>query len=395
MNLPKVAIIISHPIQHFCPQFVSYAAIIEYKTKVFFASSAGVKTYKDPTFKKEIQWANLNLDQFDHEFLNDGKVAIINKQLDAKNLENRLSSFAPDAVLIFGYSQKLQRRAYNWARKNSKKIIYFADSELRHERAWYKMLIKRFLLHKYFKNIDAFLTIGDANEAYYRYYNVPDYKMLRSAYPIDVKTFEAAYSNKKRMNEELRNQFSIAENDFVISVVGKFVPWKRQIDIIRAIALLEKDFQNIRLLMIGTGEMENAWQIEANKIKYNKIIFTGFVNPVDLPKYYAASDLYVHPAEIEPHSVAISEAIYMGCSILISDKCGSYGPNDDVQNGYNGFVFKCGDTSDLAQKIKQLLLNKELNDYFGMNSRKYALNAQYLAHQVGLRKALIFTELIK
>lgn len=393
--IPKVAIIISHPIQHFCPQFVDYAKNKEWMTKVFFASATGAQPYVDKSFKKEIQWSDLNLDLFEHEFLNDKKVLPISSELDAENIASRLTDYNPDAILIFGYIQKFQRRAYNWAKKNNKKLFYFGDSELRHRRPLYKTILKRFYLKKYFRNIDAFLTIGDANEDYYRYYNVPDYKLFRSAYPIDVNVFEEAYKNKKRLNTELRNQLSIAENDLVISVVGKFVQWKRQVDIIRAMALLENDFNNLRLLMIGTGEMEEAWKSEANKIKNNKIIFTDFVNPVDLPKYYAATDLYIHPAEIEPHSVAISEAIYMGCPILISDKCGSYGPNDDVQNGYNGFVYKCGDTFELAQKIKQLQLNKELRNYFGINSRKYALNSQYLAHQVGLSKALIFTNLIR
>lgn len=395
MNIPKVAIILSHPIQHFCPQFVNYAKNKEWKTKVFFASAAGVEPYVDPNFKKEIKWTDLNLDLFEHEFLNNKEVLPINSKLDASDLEIRLAEYDPDTILIFGYIQKFQRRAYKWAIKNKKRIFYFGDSELRHNRAIFKKFIKRFLLKNYFKKVDAFLTIGDANEAYYRYYNVPEYKLFRSAYPIDINSFEEAYKNKTVFKDELRNQLSIAENEFVISVVGKFVSWKRQVDIIRAIELLEADFNNICLLMIGQGEMEEVWKNEAEKIRKNKILFTKFVNPVDLPKYYAATDLYIHPAEIEPHSVAISEAIYMGCPILISDKCGSYGPNDDVQNGYNGFVYRCGDIVGLATKIKHMLLDKELGNYFGINSRKYALNSQNLAHQVGLKKALIFTNLIR
>lgn len=393
--IPKIAIIISHPIQHFCPLFVNLSKSNEWKIKVFFASATGAQPYVDPSFKKEIQWSDLNLDLFEHEFLNDKKVLPISSALDAENIAGRLTDYNPDAILIFGYTQRFQRRAYNWARKNNKKLFYFGDSELRHHRPFYTRIAKKLFVKKYFKDINAFLTIGDANEAYYRYYKVPDYKLCRSAYPIDVNVFEQAYQNKKILNDELRKKFFISENDFVISVVGKLVPWKRQVDIIRAVALLEKDYNNIRLLILGTGEMEEAWKSEAEKIQNNKIIFTEFVNPVELPKYYAATDIYVHPAEIEPHSVAISEAIYMGCPILISDKCGSYGPNDDVQNGYNGLVYKCGDIVELAYKMNQLLLNQEQRNYFGMNSRKFAMNAQYLAHQVGLKKALVFTELIK
>src|SRR3989337_880071 len=163
MSKPKIAIIISHPIQHFCPQFVNYAKNKEWMTKVFFASAAGVQPYVDPNFKKEIQWGGLNLELFEHEFLNNGKILPVNTKLDAVNLEIRLAEFAPDAVLIFGYTQKIQRRAYHWAKKNNKRIFYFGDSELRHKRSLYISFFKRILLQKYFDNIDAFLTIGDAN----------------------------------------------------------------------------------------------------------------------------------------------------------------------------------------------------------------------------------------
>jgi len=394
MNLPKVAVIISHPIQHFCPLFVNYAKSTEWKIKVFFASSVGLNIYLDRDFHKEIQWPNLNLSHFDHVFLNNGETLPINSKLYAEDLERQLNNYEPNAVLIFGYIQKLQRQAYKWAKSNKKKIFYFSDSELRHHRPWYKKFVKNIILNTYYKNIDAFLTIGDANEAYYRSYGVPDYKLFRSAYPIDVQVFEEAYKNKKQLNVELRQNFSISDKDVVISVVGKFVSWKRQIDIIKAISLLDDKYDNIKLFIIGSGMKEEFLKNEAKKIKNNKIIFTDFTVPNDLSKYYAATDIYIHPAEKEPHSVAISEAIYMGCPIIISDKCGSYGPNDDVQNSYNGFVYHCGNIDELAQAIEHLSINTKLKNYFGANSRKIALNSQYLTHTIGLKKVLIFNNLL-
>jgi glycosyltransferase involved in cell wall biosynthesis len=58
-----------------------------------------------------------------------------------------------------------------------------------------------------------------------------------------------------------------------------------------------------------------------------------------LPAYYAVSDVYIHPPSIEPHSIAMSEAIYVGCPVVLSDRCGSFGPTDDVREGINGFVY--------------------------------------------------------
>ena len=60
---------------------------------------------------------------------------------------------------------------------------------------------------------------------------------------------------------------------------------------------------------------------------------------------YCAADVYVHCSDNEPHSLAITEAIYCGLPVVLSDRCGSYGPTDDVQPGINGFVYRCGDVA--------------------------------------------------
>lgn len=60
----------SHPIQHFCPMYASWASIEGIDLKVFFGSNLGAVKYVDPNFGKEIVWSNLYLDEFKHEFLN-------------------------------------------------------------------------------------------------------------------------------------------------------------------------------------------------------------------------------------------------------------------------------------------------------------------------------------
>ena len=50
-------------------------------------------------------------------------------------------------------------------------------------------MTKRIVLPRFFQECDGFLTIGDNNEDYYRHYGVPDAKMHRGAFPIDVGRF--------------------------------------------------------------------------------------------------------------------------------------------------------------------------------------------------------------
>ena len=119
-----------------------------------------------------------------------------------------------------------------------------------------------------------------------------------------------------------------------------------------------------------------------------RIEFAGFVDPVQLPKYYAASDIYIHPSKVDPHPLAISEAIYMGCPVIVSDRCGSYGINDDVQEGQNGLVYKWGNIVQLKNSIMKLATDNQLRNDFGNYSHEIAVESQLKSHGFGLQEAL-------
>lgn len=374
----RLAIIVSHPIQHFCPLYANWAKNDLWEIKVFFASNAGAKPYFDENFKKMITWEGLRLEQFAHEFLNGEQDIPVNASTDASNLANSLQTFAPDAVLTYGYDQRLQRRAKRWAISQGIPVIYFADSELRQQRSIIKQWLKKLWLPYYFQEITSFLVTGNANEVYYVHYGVPQSKMIRSSYPIDRDLYEDAWNNRENLSASIRAKYEIPVDSVVVSMAGKLIDRKRQIDLIHALSKVKNC--HITLLLIGTGEKEEAWKIAASEIKHHRIIFAGFIEAHHLPAYYAASDIYAHVSEAEPHSVAVSEAIYMGCPVIISHTCGSYGMDDDVQVGVNGYVFPCKNIDQLAQKIEHLATNYELRNSMSTQSNLIAVSNQRVTH---------------
>lgn len=393
MGKVKIAIVISHPIQHFCPQYVSFTKNDDAEIKVFFGSALGYKKYVDENFKQEIHWNNLNLDQFDHLFLNGDKVIQGDKDLDASSLENELDQYRPDILFTYGYFQKLQRRARKWALRKKVQLAYISDSELRHHSNYFKDILKGFFLRRYFSRIDYFLTMGNANEAYYLKYKVPKEKMIRMHYPIDRESYIIDYDQRKPLRKKIRDDFQIPAGEIVLSVVGKLVSWKNQDHLIEALLLLEKEGIYLHLFIIGSGEKKSEWEQKAKTLTKSKVYFPGFVDIKELPAYYAATDIYVHPASLEPHSVAISEAIFMGCPVIISDRCGSYGDEDDVQEGKNGFVYWFGNIRELAQKIKLLATDEAMRKEFGMYSHKIADTFQQRSHVEMLKDLLNKLEL--
>ncbi len=376
----SIAIVVSHPIQHFCPQYVSFAENENIQLRVFFGSALGYKKYVDENFKQEISWGNLQLERFDHVFLN-GEVALpSDKNLDAVSVEMELAAFAPDLMIVYGYFQKLQRRAYAWATKNNVPLAYISDSELRHHDNPLRRLVKSVFLRRYFSRISYFLSVGDANEAFYAKHGVSAKKMLRMHFPIDVQQYSESYQYKDVLRTEIREQYCIPDEDIVVAVVGKLAPWKSQEHLIDALLLLEEEGLYIHLFILGSGVTMDLLKKKAKRLVNSRVFFPGFVDTEVLPAYYAAADIYAHPASKEPHSIAISEAIYMGCPVVLSDRCGSYGDTDDVQPGRNGFVFPYADIKALANQIKRLAISQTEREKFGRASHTMAEGFQTSAH---------------
>jgi glycosyltransferase involved in cell wall biosynthesis len=384
-SVPRIAIVVSHPIQHFVPQYESLARRHDFEIRVFFGSRAGLADYDDKNFGRAIRWDGMNLETFPNEFLTDQSV-MPSRALDAPGLGARLRRYRPDVVLVYGYNQRLQRRARRWAIDHNVALLMFSDSELRQHRPLPVRALKALVLRGYFREINAFLTTGDANEEYYRHYGVPDRKMIRAPYPIDRNTYNAALAEADMLRTKTRRRFGIADSSIVCCMVGKFVSWKRQRDLIEM--LRQPGTKNIDILLVGSGTGEKALRAAAEGIAPTRVHFAGFSQPRDLPSYYAAADIYVHTAELEPHSVAVSEAIFMGCPVVISDRCGSWGPTDDVQPDRNGKVYRCGDIAGLGRVVTELASDAELRNRFSATSRDIGERAQRLSHGDGWRTAM-------
>ncbi|MCC6724502.1 MAG: glycosyltransferase family 4 protein [Saprospiraceae bacterium] len=376
LNSTKIAIVVSHPIQHFVPWYSEISKKTGIELKVFFANPLGFAEYYDAAFKKTIKW-EVRLD-FPHVFLSD-KPENPSYKLDNSELNIQLDRYCPDLVFIYGYSQKYQLRAYKWAIDNKKKLFFVSDVEDRQKRGGLKKILKSLALRFYFKKIDYFLTVGDANESYYTKHGVSYKKMIRTKFPIDQIAYSDGLQQYEKLRSNLRTELGIAQDDVVLINVGKLVRHKRQVDILKALELMQRsdsDTRNCRLLVIGSGEDKDFLENHVAKLKPGSVRFVDFVKPKDLVAYYAASDIYILSSEHDPHSLAVTEATYMRCAVIASDKCGLSGPTDDVQPGKNGFEFSCGDIAELAQKIALLRDNPEVLEWFKATSHEIAINGQ-------------------
>ena len=383
----RVAVVVSHPIQHFVPQYSSWARLVGVDIKVFFASRQGLDAYEDKGFGRVVNWDQMVLD-FNHEFLPGAAGKPTGSGIDCIEISERLQDFSPDAVVVYGYSQALQRRTIRWATGAKVPLLMIADSELRRRRSRLLRPVKAIILPRILRKIDLFLTVGDANEAYYRHYGALDETFIRCSFPVDVKAFDAVKPTRSEIGVRLREELGIPSSHKVVLTVGKLVPGKRQADLIAFSNAVQSRRRDITVVLAGSGHDEESLKAKALKVGPGGVLFAGFVHPSKLVEYYAAADLYAHCSEVEAHSLAISEAIYSGLPVVASNRCGSFGPSDDVRPGLNGFVYPCGNIAELSSALMMIIDRIDLQVSMGRESEAIASANQALAHGKALMQSL-------
>ncbi len=74
-----------------------------------------------------------------------------------------------------------------------------------------------------------------------------------------------------------------------------------------------------------------------------------------LIKYYKSSSIYVHLSRIESFGITILEALTSGLPVISFRSTGS---KTLIKNGINGYLIKCYDTKQYAEKIIQIYKTK-------------------------------------
>ena len=111
----------------------------------------------------------------------------------------------------------------------------------------------------------------------------------------------------------------------IITTAGRLTFQKGQWRLIKMMKLLKEKSENIELIILGKGELENRLKELATELDViDKIHFLGFVNNANDYIYY--SDIFVFPSLFEGLGNVLIEAISLG-KVVISSDC-PFGPRE-------------------------------------------------------------------
>ena len=126
------------------------------------------------------------------------------------------------------------------------------------------------------------------------------------------------------LRNQIRNEFGISKDAYVIGHVGRMTPWKGQEALLNAFIDYSSINENAYLFLVGSPLFDNQnyfiklKSIVSNLGLKNKVFFLGY--RTDLQALFSAMDLYIHPSQEKDTSpLSVLSAISSGLPVGLSN----------------------------------------------------------------------------
>jgi len=154
-----------------------------------------------------------------------------------------------------------------------------------------------------------------------------------------------------------------------IGMVKRMAPKYGPEFLIKAFAIVNKNYTNLRLILVGGGTQEEELKSLAHSLGITeKCQFVGAVPHKDVPRWLNRFDIYCAPSVSESFGVAVVEASACGLPVIVS-RVG--GLPEVVQNNKTGIIIPPKDVAALARALETLITNEELRKSMGKSGREF------------------------
>ena len=160
---------------------------------------------------------------------------------------------------------------------------------------------------------------------------------------------------------------------FKLMWCARFIDWKHPELAIECARELKKLGYSFVLNMYGDGILRKTIEKKVEEYFLNDCVkIHGNVSNKQVREAMINSDIFLFTSDRkEGWGAVANESLSCGCSLIGSDAIGSVPYL--VKNGFNGFIYKCGDVNDLREKVEYLFNHQSELSIMQRNAKKNML----------------------
>jgi len=201
-----------------------------------------------------------------------------------------------------------------------------------------------------------------------RHYDIPEPKLHVIHPGVSLERFSAF--DREDCRHEIRQRHGLSPKDVVVLFVSMNFELKRLDLVLKGISGVvekEKGNSNLKLLVVGRGDVKRFEGLARDLEISERVIFTGVTREVE--KYYLSSDIFTMPSKFDTFGLVVLEAMAAGLPVIITH---SVGARDLVEPEVNGFILSQDPSVSEMTESLSFLMKSENRLQMGENGRRIA-----------------------
>ena len=183
---------------------------------------------------------------------------------------------------------------------------------------------------------------------------------------VDTEMFAPAETRDK----DLRRRFGCSEEDILLLAVGRLAARKGYGSLLRAFALVNSEFSNSKLVIVGRGHLRKRLLNQAHSLGISPSVYIeSSMSFEELAKLFRNADLTVYPSYYEGQGLIPLESMSSGTPVVTVN----HGPLPEMVDSEVGSLFQMGNINSMSSTIIKEISNMDVLKDKGIAGRKRVL----------------------
>jgi glycosyltransferase involved in cell wall biosynthesis len=279
---------------------------------------------------------------------------------------NEIIKKRPDIIVIGNWVDPTMWLTFAIAELLKIPIIYWTEG-IREPQSILGMITRPFRM-LFIKKSNAIIVPGRLSKRYVINLGADAEKVFTAPNAIDTDLFIKISQQYLPLRGKLRVQMGLKDK-IIILCVAQLIKRKGIEYLLIAYARLEHEYDNLMLIVIGSGPLEYHLKDLSKSlgIKNARFIPSG-MELNELIRFYCLADIFVLPTLEDVWGFVINEA--MACGLPVVSTCASQAAIEMIHQGDNGYIIEAANSNELYYVLKSLIENPAHRIEMGEKSRE-------------------------